>query len=82
MSEDEFTKLFRYMQQEFADLHSQLDKKADASRVDAVYNLLDIVIKNQETEQQKRLSANHQLDKHDKWIRCAAVTVKIPYSPL
>lgn len=81
MSEDQFTKLFKYMQSEFgkirtdiAAVHSEL--KADINRV---YNLVDADTKAKETDEQERLAMGSQLGRHDAWIQDAAKQLKIKY---
>jgi hypothetical protein len=67
MSEDQFTKLFTYMQDQFKELRSEMgDMHADIQRV---YEVVDSVLKNQETDQQERLIVSHQLDRHEGWIK-------------
>lgn len=41
MSDDQFTKLFQYMQNEFAGVNKKLDEKADKSDVDKIINIID-----------------------------------------
>jgi hypothetical protein len=45
MSDDQFTKLFVYMHQEFAKVNEKLDQKADKKRLEIIYNLLDATSK-------------------------------------
>jgi hypothetical protein len=48
MSEDQFTKLFKYMQGEFKLINQKLDGKASASDMQMILNLLDSIVKKQE----------------------------------
>ena len=43
MSEDQFTKLFKYMQREFAKIHEEMDGKFDLvdGRFDRIMEMLD-----------------------------------------
>jgi hypothetical protein len=68
MSDDQFTKLFKYMQDEFAKIHAELDTKASRAQVDTVYELLDHDLKQRERDEQERLAMGHQLDRHEGWI--------------
>jgi frataxin-like iron-binding protein CyaY len=77
MSDDQFTKLFKYMQAEFAKVNQRLDK-SDA-RFDQVMTGLDAVLKSQETDEQERLVANRQLDQHEDWIVRAAEQLGLSY---
>lgn len=76
MSQDEFTKLFSYMQKHFEKIEAELKTKADAERM---YITLDAILKNQETGEQERLAANSQLNRHERWIKKAANKLKISY---
>ena len=71
MSDDQFTKLFKYMQGEFGQIRAKLsgvrtELKRDINRI---YGLLDDNIKQQETDEQERLATNRQLDRHEGWIK-------------
>ena len=48
MNEDEFTKLFKYMQAEFKTIHEQLEKTATKDDVQKILGLLDALAKRQE----------------------------------
>jgi tryptophan synthase alpha subunit len=48
MSQDEFTKLFTYMEQRFDALEAKIDDKADKKQVDSLIGLVDTIAKNQE----------------------------------
>jgi hypothetical protein len=67
MSEDQFTKLFTYMQDQFKELRSEMEGMH--TDVQHVYEVVDSVLKNQETDQQERLVVSHQLDRHEGWIK-------------
>jgi len=55
MSNDEFTKLFKYMQEFRAEVNDKLDTKADAKDVQKILNVLDSTIKRQEISDDERL---------------------------
>ena len=67
MSEDQFTKLFKYMQGEFKLVNQKLDQKSSASDMQLVLNLLDSIVKRQEISDDERLVMGHQLDRLDRW---------------
>ena len=67
MSEDEFTKLFKYMQVEFASVHKRLDQTATKDEMQKVLGLLDELAKRQEINDDERLVMGHQLDRLDRW---------------
>ena len=66
MSDDQFTKLFKYMQQIERDMHDGF-ARVDQN-FDRVYGLLDTHIKQMETLGQEQLVIGHQLTRHEKWI--------------
>ncbi len=72
MSTDEFTKLFKYMQQGFAEMREEFDRIH--AQFDHIYGLFDKVNKDQETIEQERLATNRQLDRHEVWIHKIAKT--------
>lgn len=65
MSHDEFTKLFTYMQKEFAEVKSELAKKADADEMNNRFDGIAEAIDNLDTEY---AAISTQLDRHDKQI--------------
>jgi hypothetical protein len=48
MSQDEFTKLFRYMEQRFDRIDNTLEKKADKQDVERLLGAVDAFAKRQE----------------------------------
>ena len=68
MNDDQFAKLFKYMQDEFAALHKELETKADRRQVERVYNLVDKQTKQQEIDEHERLAMKEQLERHEDWI--------------
>lgn len=67
MSEDEFTKLFKYMSERFDKIDATLETKANQKDMDKVLGLLDALAKRQEINDDERLVMGHQLDRLDKW---------------
>ncbi len=67
MSEDEFTKLFKYMSKRFDKIDATLVAKANQKDMDKVLGLLDSLAKRQEINDDERLVMGHQLDRLDKW---------------
>lgn len=68
MSQDEFTKLFRYMTERFDKIDQTLERKADAAVLDRALALLDKILKQQEVDEDERLVMGHQLEKLDRWV--------------
>lgn len=65
MSEDEFTRLFKYMTERFDKVDEQFSKVAN--RFDGLEKMLDKVLKNQEMDEEERLIMGHQLERLDRW---------------
>ncbi len=66
MSQDEFTKLFKYMSERFDTVDAQFSKVT--SRFDGLEKMVDKVIKNQDIDGDERLIMGHQLDRLDRWV--------------
>lgn len=67
MSDDQFTKLFKYMHTEFSHLREEMG--TTNRKIDVVYELLDADIKKRETDEQERIIINHQLDRYVGWFK-------------
>lgn len=81
MSDDQFTKLFVYMQKEFVKIHKKLDQKADKARVDAIYTMIDVCLKRLETNEHEQIFASHQVNRHEDWIKQLASNTKTRLVP-
>jgi hypothetical protein len=66
MSEDEFTKLFKYMQTEFKKIDSRFN--AVDIRIDHLTNAVDAYAKQSETYMQEMLALGHKVDRLEQWI--------------
>ena len=66
MSNDEFTKLFRYMQNGFAEMNDRFD--AVNAKIDSYAGALDAFAKQSETSTQELLIISHQVTRHDSQI--------------
>jgi len=79
MSEDEFTKLFKYMQKEFKSINSRFDE-VDI-RFDHLTNAVDAYAKQTETYMQEMLALAHKVDRLEQWILkiAEATGVKLTY---
>jgi len=67
MNNDDFTKLFKYIQDFRAEVNEKLDEKASNSDMQTVLNALDSLAKSQEISDDERLVMGHQLDRLDRW---------------
>ena len=77
MSEDEFTKLYKFMSDRFDSIDKVLASKAGAKDMAAALNYLDKIAKQQEIDDEERLVMGHQLDRLDRWVH--EVADKIGY---
>ncbi len=66
MSNDEFTKLFKYMTERFDRVDQALEGKASKEDMQRVFGLLDAVAKSQEISDDERLVMGHQLERLDR----------------
>lgn len=67
MSEDEFTRLFKYMTERFDKIDKSLEEKASTADMQRVLGLLDEVAKRQEISDDERLVMGHQLERLNRW---------------
>lgn len=66
MSDDQFTKLFKYMQQEFKAVRGEV---ADVkTSVDNYANAIDAYAKQTEIYMQEMLALGHKVDRLEQWI--------------
>ncbi len=68
MSEDEFTKLFKYIQTEFKSIHDQLENTATKAELNNLTNSVDAFAKQSETYMQEMLALGHKVDRLESWI--------------
>lgn len=66
MSDDQFTKLFKYMQNEFAAVRN--DIAAVKGSIDTYANAVDAYAKQTETYMQEMLALGHKVDRLEQWI--------------
>lgn len=66
MSEDEFTKMFQYIQKEFKKINRRFD--AVDMRFDLLTNTVDAYAKQTETYMQEMLALGHKVDRLEEWI--------------
>jgi hypothetical protein len=72
MSEDEFTRLFKYMTERFDKIDKALEEKASKDDMQRVLGLLDEVARRVEISDDERLVIGHQLDRLDRWTHALA----------
>jgi len=67
MSEDEFTKLFQYVQRTEKKVDAMAENMATKADMQRVIGLLDAIAKRQEISDDERLVMGHQLNRLDRW---------------
>jgi hypothetical protein len=75
----QFAKPYQHVEHR-SDEHGQRMDRIE-SRMSSLEGGIDRVLKNQETDHQERLAANHQLDRHEDWIERAADVINVSYDP-
>ncbi len=68
MSEDEFTKLYNFMQAEFKTIHEQLANTATKVELNNLTNAVDAFAKQSETYMKEMLALGHKVDRLEQWI--------------
>jgi hypothetical protein len=68
MNEDEFTKLFKYMQGEFKGIRDRLDVTATKDELNRLTDAVDAFAKQSETYMQEMLALSHKVDRLERWI--------------
>jgi len=81
MSEDEFTKLFKYMTKEFGKINSALEKTTTKVELNLLTNAIDAYAKKVDEYTQGMLMLAHKVDRLEKWINQIAIKtgVKLEY---
>lgn len=67
MTQDEFSKLFRYMTERFDSIDAALELKADKAGVDGLYNRFDGVMAQLDDIKIGQAAHRVQLDRHERW---------------
>ena len=80
MSEDQFTKLFKYVQEQFALVNEKLDEKASQSSLDKLTNTLDGFVARIDHYETELAARDHKIARLERWIEEIAkqTGVKLP----
>lgn len=78
MSEDEFTRLFKYLQEEFKSVREEIAEAKES--VNTYANAVDAYAKQTETYMHEMLALGHQVDRHERWILKTATTTGVKLS--
>ena len=78
MSADEFTKLFKYMEERF----DRIDERFEDTngRIDQILNAVDALAKRQEIDEEERLVMGHQIERLDQWVHQLAAKIGVELS--
>ena len=68
MSEDEFIKLFKYVQIEFKKVNDRLDSTATKEDVETLTRSVDAYAKKADAYFQEMLMLAHKIDRLERWI--------------
>lgn len=68
MSDDQFMKLFRYIEEFRSEINEKLDSKSSQESVEQVLRTLDDMARRQEISDDERLVMGHQLERLDRWV--------------
>lgn len=72
MSDDQFTKLYAYMQEQFALVNEKLDEKADKKDVEMLKNIIDGYAAKLDTYAMEMAAMQHKIDRLEKYIQVLA----------
>ena len=81
MSQDEFTKLFNYMTQQFTDIRASLDdvRQELHQGIDSLHNRLDDLNAKADIDDTERLVMTKQLNQHEAWIEQVGEKLGVQY---
>jgi hypothetical protein len=68
MKNDEFTKLFKYMQGEFKKVNDRLEQTVTKEELNQLTNAVDGYAKQSEIYMQEMLALAHKVDRLERWI--------------
>ena len=78
MNEDQFTKLFKYMQDEFNKVNDKLDQKASQESLDRLVNTLDGFVKRLDDNETEQSARDYQFERLLEWAREVSKKTGIP----
>lgn len=69
MNDDQFTKLFKYIENGFGELNDKLDRKAEASDLDRLINTMDDFIRRVTDNDDENVARDAQFARLVEWAR-------------
>ncbi len=82
MSEDQFTKLFKYVEEFRHEVISKLDEKASQEALDRLTNTVDAFVKRLDDNETEAIMSNRQFEKLLVWARKVSEKTGIPLENL
>jgi hypothetical protein len=82
MSDDQFTKLFKYMQTEFNEVNRKLDEKASQASLDRLTNTIDGFVKRLDDNEIEMAARDSQFERLLEWARKVSEKTGIPLENL
>ena len=82
MSEDQFTKMFNYMQDQFDMVNQKLDQKSSQESLDRLTNTIDSFVKRLDDSEIEQVSRDEQFKRLLSWAREVSKKTGIPLRDL
>lgn len=82
MSDDQFTKLFVYMQDEFKKVNDKLDQKASQGSVEHLINTIDSFVRRLDDSETEQSARDLQFERLLEWAREVSKKTGIPLKNL
>lgn len=82
MSEDQFTKLFVYVQEQFTEVRRELSTKASQESIDRLTNTIDSFVKRLDTTEVEQAARDAQFERLLEWARKVSKKTGIPLENL
>ena len=82
VTEDEFTRLFKYVEDFRNEVNTKLDEKASQSSLDRLTNTVDAFIKRLDNTEIDQAARDRQFDRLVAWARDVSVKTGIPLKDL
>ncbi len=82
MTDDQFTKLFKYMQEHFSEVEKKLDEKASQDSLDRLTNTIDSFVKRLDDSEIEQASRDYRFERLLAWARQVSKKTGIPLKDL
>ncbi len=82
MNQDEFTKLFKYVQKRFDSMDQKLDDKSSQASLDRLTNTIDSFVKRLDDAEIEQVSRDAQFERLLDWARKVSKKTGIPLRDL